>query len=116
MFQSSKYKKGRKIWVFDPRIDTRFDVGEIDSLPDVAIEFVKTYGYQEFVDGKKVITLCGDNAKYINHSSTPNVITSSEDKEFEIAAMDIKVGDELTSNYRVFDLDTDWKLSSKKVE
>lgn len=113
-FSLENIKKGQKIWVFDPRIDTRFEVDEISLLPAAATEFVKTYGYQEFFDGKKVVTLCGDNAKYINHSNMPNVITSKQEKEFEIAATDINIGDELTSNYRIFDLDTDWKLPTKE--
>jgi SET domain-containing protein len=113
-FSLQNIKKGQKLWIFDPRIDTRFDVKEINSLPDVVIDYVKTYGYQEIVNGKHVVTLCGDNAKYMNHSDTPNVITSNDDKEFEIAAIDLKIGDELTSNYRAFDLDIEWKLHSNR--
>ncbi len=111
-FSLEDVKKGQRLWVFDSRIDTRFEVSEISSLPSAAVAFVKTYGYQEFVEGKRVVTLCGDNAKYINHSDDPNVITSQQEKDFEIAARDIGVGEELTSNYRVFDLDVDVKLSA----
>ena len=109
-FSLENVKKGQRIWVFDTRIDTRFEVDGIISLPPAAIEFVKTYGYHEFVEGKRVVTLCGDNEKYMNHSDDPNVITSQQEKEFEIAARDISIDEELTTNYRIFDLDADVKL------
>lgn len=106
-FSLEKVKKNQILWVFDPRIDTRFEVSEMDSLPDAMIEFLRIYGYQEIINGLKVVTLCGDNAKYINHSGTPNGITSPENYELEIAGMDIDIGDEITSNYQGYDLSFD---------
>ncbi|MBE0687771.1 MAG: SET domain-containing protein [Anaerolineaceae bacterium] len=103
-FSIEKVKKGQIIWVFDPRIDTRFEVSEMYNLHDVAKEFVMIYGYQEIINGKRIITFCGDNAKYVNHSETPNGITSPENYELEIAGMDINIGEEITSNYRSYDL------------
>lgn len=103
-------KAGQKIWVFDPRIDTRFPVDEIYSLPEAVQEFVNKYGFEEIVDGQRVITLCGDDAKYMNHSDHPNTATSSEDPNYEIAVRDISRGEELTTNYYSFDLDAEQKL------
>lgn len=51
-FSIEKVKKGQIIWVFDPRIDTRFEVSEMYNLHDVAKEFVMIYGYQEIINGK----------------------------------------------------------------
>lgn len=106
-FSLEKVNKYQILWVFDPRIDTRFEVSEMYSLPDAMKEFVKIYGYQEIVNGIEVVTFCGDNAKYINHSETPNGITSPENYELEIAGMDINIGEEITSNYRSYDLTFD---------
>ena len=111
-FSLENVRKGQVIWKFDPRIDTRFEISELHTLPDAIKEFVKTYGYVEIINGKKVITFCGDNAKYVNHSETPNGITSPENYELEIAGVDINIGDEITSNYCSYDIDCEEKFES----
>ena len=59
-----------------------------------------------------MLTFCGDNAKYVNHSETPNGITSPENYELEIAGVDINIGDEITSNYCSYDIDCEEKFES----
>jgi hypothetical protein len=44
---------------------------------------------------------CSDNAKYFNHSETPN-IKDSPAGQFSVAIRDIKAGEELTCNYNDF--------------
>ena len=48
---------------------------------------------------------CGDNAKYINHSDNPNIISVFDDTsevDNSIAARGIAIGEELTLDYRSF--------------
>ena len=46
------------------------------------------------------VVLCWDNAKYINHCCQPNTLSTGY--EFEIAVRDVLVGEELTTDYRLF--------------
>ena len=61
------------------------------------------------VDGRKVITLCGDHSKHMNHAGAPNILSAGE---HDVAARDIASGEELTCNYYDFDLDADVKLAA----
>jgi len=69
------------------------------------------YGHVEMRDGEKIVILCGDHAKHMNHSDEPYVIEGDEDRQDNIAARDIEVGEEMTCNYYSFDLDATRKLS-----
>lgn len=44
--------------------------------------------------------MVGDDARFINHSETPNLLCYLDD--FVVAARDIEAGEELTENYREF--------------
>lgn len=60
---------------------------------------------------RKVIILCGNRAKHMNHSDTPNCLNTFMDGvEVNIAARDIAPGEELTCDYDRFDLDARQKL------
>ena len=56
---------------------------------------VKSWTYRE--NNKWV--LCGDNAKFFNHSETPNC-KDGIGLSYTIADRDIKAGEELTGNYK----------------
>jgi SET domain-containing protein len=45
-----------------------------------------------------VVVLCGDNARYMNHSDQSN--TGNGDHETTVALRGIQVGEELTDNYK----------------
>lgn len=47
------------------------------------------------------MVLCGDNARFMNHSFEPNC--DDDGGEFTTAARDIEAGEELTCDYRRFD-------------
>jgi SET domain-containing protein len=108
-FTEERIRAGQVVWVFDPRIDTRMSAADLPTLPAPVRDFLLTYGYQEMHDGQLTVVLCGDHAKYFNHSETPNLI----DDETNIAARDIEAGEELTCNYHAFDLDAHRKLATR---
>ncbi len=56
---------------------------------------------------------CGDDARYFNHSDTPNTRgEESEDGYGETYALrDIEAGEELTGDYNEFDEDFDRKMT-----
>lgn len=51
--------------------------------------------------------LCGDDARFFNHSEDPNCFDfySDEEQDLTAARRDIRTGEELTCDYALFDLD-----------
>lgn len=50
-----------------------------------------------------MLVLCGDNARFMNHSFEPNC---DDRTGVTFALRDILAGEELTCDYRVFDLES----------
>jgi hypothetical protein len=90
--------RGQLIWQFDSRIDRVYAEEEIASLPERAQRFLRTYSTWNAASGLWV--LCGDNGRHFNHSDTPNTVSNAIAFGEDIAATDLAVGIELTSDYR----------------
>ena len=73
---------------------------EVAALPEHSREFIETYflydDKQYFIPGHGCKVM--DMASYLNHSSTPNIISINEGAFFE-ALRDIKKGEELFVDY-----------------
>ena len=110
-FTNEKIKKGQKVWVYDKRIDLSIPVSELSSLPEPIQAFLNMYGYVKIDQGEKVLILCGDHSKHMNHSSEPNVLEAGDPDQANVAARDIEAGEELTCDYYSFDLDVGHKFS-----
>jgi SET domain-containing protein len=98
--------KGTLIWRFEEGFDIRYESNYPDKLPEIAKEYFLSHAYNDPAVNKWV--MCGDDAKYINHSDNPNVIVTEErfnGETLAVASRDIAVGEELTINYRSFDSD-----------
>jgi SET domain-containing protein len=89
-------KKGQLLWRFDSRIDRLISKGEMDSMPDLTRQFVEIYAPWNRSTG--LWLLCGDNAKYCNHSSNPTLLSLGPFDD-DIAAQDLDAGAELTADY-----------------
>lgn len=98
LFAAEPIKAGTKIWVLEPKLDISLSTEEIGHLSPAAQEQFYRYAYLDKVTKKYL--LCGDDARFFNHSETPNC----DDKEYDstYALKDIDVGEELTVNYGVF--------------
>ncbi len=83
-------------------------VGDSPLMTPPALEFLKKHAYLSL----GVWYLCGDLAKFMNHSAKPNVISTFESEE-DIAARYINEGEELTVNYYAFDERAAEKLTNK---
>lgn len=90
---------GATVWRYQKNFDITLSDEEFDTLPDIAKQFFMRYAYYSKVDGGYV--LCGDNARYTNHSSTPN--TRMINRTETVAIMTINAGDEITEDYATFD-------------
>ena len=105
-FANEPIAKGQITWTYDDRIDRRIPAAELEDLPQPIQDFLSVYAYAEMVGGHRVLTLCGDHSKHMNHSLDPNIILDPNGSGNEMAARDIEAGEELTCNYFSFDLDS----------
>lgn len=71
---------------------------DLAGLRDIGREFLAIYGYRsKDLDGK--IVLCGDHARFLNHSDDPN----TEELPFvSTARRQIGAGEEITCDYGGF--------------
>jgi SET domain-containing protein len=89
---------GTLIWSLDPEVDWTLTEDDIVRFPEAYQEKLRSYC---FVDENGSYILCGDNARFMNHSEEPNCDdwTSGD----TVAYRDIEAGEELTCDYRAFD-------------
>lgn len=120
LFANQFIPKGTVIWKFQPGFDIKIDKNELDKLPKIAKDSFLKYAYFNSTTNKYI--LCFDDARFFNHSDNPNCIDDNpncieeesldgEEEGITIAARDIQPGEELTSDYRDFDADFDYKMS-----
>jgi len=72
-------------------------------LPEHVRAFFSHYGYLD--RNVKRIILCFDDARFVNHSDTPNVATDYAQDAYglDAALRDIAAGEELTMDYGGFE-------------
>jgi len=110
-FAAEDIAKGQVVWRLEPDFDVIIPCDEIPAMPESARWFLDTWGYVTEIDGQRVCILCGDHAKHMNHSDTPNCSDIFLDGvSVNVALRDIAAGEELTCNYYDFDLDVGGKL------
>ncbi len=88
------------IWEYTDGIDWRITPSELILFPEPFQSRLRHYLYQE---DSEVYVLCGDNAKYMNHSEQPNCDDTGG--EHTVTTRAIRAGEELTCDYRLFDLE-----------
>lgn len=101
LFAAGPIPAGTVIWEFTPGVDWRIPVEEFQSFPDPYRTWLLRYVYREPAG---CYVLCGDNGKFMNHSFEPNC--DDVDGPYTVAKRDIAAGEELTCDYRLFDLDS----------
>lgn len=103
LFAAEDIPRDQQIVDIVPGFDFCFTPEEYESLPEKAKNFMMVYGYKDKWDGLYHVAL--DNARFTNHSDTPN--TYFDEKGDWFAASFIKKDEELTANYR--DFDEEWE-------
>ncbi len=112
VFAAEDITKGTIVWQFVPGVDLLIDPSELPSLPAAVVEHCQRYAYLHTETGEYV--LCGDDARFVNHSDDPNLIgiyPPGDKQGVDIAARDIRAGEELTSDYQTFDVEFRQKLN-----
>ena len=96
VFSNQNVKKGERIKEVRPEFEIEFNSENLPRMPLALAKFIDTHSYErEF--GSKMFVMGIDNEKYLNHSAAPSV------NDDGIALKDIKIGDEITIDYRDFD-------------
>jgi len=112
VFTDEPIKKGQIVWQFDPRVDILIPLEEKPKFPPAMQDYLSMLAYIEETSSRKMMVLCADNAKHVNHSDDPNLLDTPDGSQ-EYAAQDIAAGEELTCNYFISDLEAARKLGQK---
>ena len=96
VFANENAKKGEKIKEVRPEFEIEFNVENLPRMPLALAKFIDTHSYEREL-GSKMFVMGIDNEKYMNHSVNPSV------NDDGIALKNIKIGDEITIDYRDFD-------------
>ncbi|MEZ4704889.1 MAG: SET domain-containing protein [Bdellovibrionota bacterium] len=91
--------KGTVTWVMS-KLDRIFSPRQIRGMASVYLPMIQKYSFR---DSKGRYVLCWDYGRYVNHSFSPNCLTTAYD--FEVAIRDIEVGEQLTNHYGYLNLE-----------
>jgi uncharacterized protein len=104
LFATERISAGTPTWRFTAGLDQALHPDAVRALDDIGRDWLTTYAYLDIRTGLYV--LCADDARFMNHSDTPNVGGDYEKEPvfgMDVALRDIEVGEELTCDYRTFD-------------
>lgn len=93
VFATALIPRGTIVWALDP-LDHVMTEAQLDALP-ATLAFDRQHHLWRRDDGRFV--LAWDLARYVNHSCTPNCISTPHG--YEIAIRDIAQGDQITNDY-----------------
>lgn len=107
LFAAEFIPKGTRIFEFNHKVDLRVTEKEFKAICAVSPTMKKwlwRYSYQN--PKTKDWIICADDARFTNHSETPNATSiqvADNDELVDVAACDIEEGEEITNDYRLFD-------------
>ena len=96
--------KGTILWKFTPGFDIKFSADELNDFPELVQQFLLRYAYKS--KRSNLYVLAVDDAKYFNHSSSPNTnseYAGTDDEVTTRAIVDIQKGEEMTDDYDLFE-------------
>ena len=97
VFSKENVKKGALIKEVRPDFEIEFNKDNLPKMPLALAKLIDTHAYEREL-GSKILVMGIDNEKYLNHSKNPTVNDNG------IALKDIKIGDEITVDYKDFDV------------
>ena len=101
VFTPQPIPAGTLIWEFHPDVDWRITPEELERFPEPYQARFRSYCY---LLPEGIYVFCGDTAKFMNHSFTPNC--DDPEGRITVTNRDIAAGEELTSDYRTFDVES----------
>jgi len=109
LFADEFIPEGTPVWKFMPGFDLEISQDKLAELSEGSQSQVLNYSYFNPKTGNYVLPF--DDARFFNHADEPNTTSGPNDSFIDRAARDIKKGEELTQNYKIFDGDNIRKLS-----
>jgi len=103
VFATRTIPAGTLIWAEDT-LDRRIPIEQFRRLRAPLLDHAYTYAY--IPCGADYYLLCWDGAKFMNHSCEPNCLSVTAG--LEIAATDIRAGEQLTCDYSGYGLE-EWE-------
>jgi SET domain-containing protein len=103
LFSGERILKDTPVWSFSPGFDLDLDPGLLKAQPLAFRRRLLHYGYIDPRLNRYI--LCCDDARFINHSETPNLRSdfSLAPHGVDISARDIEAGEELTIDYALLE-------------
>lgn len=93
---------GSVAWQFHQSVDLVFTEAQILSMPPAFQIFLVQYASKDL--GQDRYVYCSDNARFINHSTAPNLVHNVANSASAMyASRDIAPGEELTLDYQFVD-------------
>jgi SET domain-containing protein len=110
VFAVAPIRQGTAVWRFAAGLDMEFPPDIMPTLLPHVREFFAHYGYLD--RNVQRIILCFDDARFVNHSATPNVAADYARDRYglDVALRDIAAGEEITMNYEGFEVGTGREL------
>ena len=99
LFAKEYIAKGSVYWVRDENFDKIFLQNQLEQYPKLASDFIKIHGFLEQTGDWY---LCGDNARFSNHSRLPNTENHFDYLgriQYSIATENISPGNEIFCDY-----------------
>lgn len=100
LFSATRLEPGTVVWEFTPGVDWEITPEDLERFPEPYRSRLRHYLYR---DDTGLYVLCGDNAKFMNHEDDPNCDDS--DHRHTVTRRLVGSDEELTCDYRQFDLD-----------
>lgn len=101
LFTAVDLAPGTVVWEYQEGVDSRLAPAVVAGFPEPYRSRVRHYLY---LDESGLYVLCGDNARFMNHHPHPNCV--DPEGPHTLAARWIRAGEELTCDYRSFDLES----------
>lgn len=98
LFAAEPIPRGTIVWKLDERFDRSYDLRDVPADDTLLQDMLARYGYR--TSEAPLVVLCGDDARFMNHSAVAN---TDEIGEMTIAVRDIAAGEEITCDYAKFD-------------
>ncbi|MEJ5995801.1 SET domain-containing protein [Pedobacter sp. Du54] len=99
LFAKSFLPKGTVYWKRNEEFDRLFTVEQFAKLDPIAADYIS---YDGFLETTGNWYLCGDNARFSNHSSTPNTKNNFDVQNLivhSVVSVDVEAGEELLIDY-----------------
>ncbi len=113
LFAIQDIPKGTLTFVQDG-LDIVIPEEDLNSINPSLKEYVEKYSYEDFL-GNRIVSW--DLGKYMNHDDEANTLSTGYG--FELAVRDIKKGEEVTDDYRIFSTHHDtenWHVQTSQKE